>query len=133
MSHIQPILGQKKRFIQFVVMIIFGLATSFLFMKQGMQLTPEFFRNYVQSLGIADPVIYTSIFIIRPFFLIPSIAFLIAGGLAFGSIWGPIYASVGAAIGGGLAFLVARKMGHEYVMAKLKLGTGIIENARFGF
>jgi len=133
MTYTQPTPSSKKRFIKFIIMIFLGLVASSFFMKQGVKLTPEFFRNYVQSLGIAGPVIYTLIFIVRPFFLIPSIALFIAGGLAFGPIWGPIYASVGAAIGGILAFLVARKMGHEYVMAKLKLGTDIIENARFGF
>ncbi len=102
-------------------------------MKQGMKLTPEFFRNYIQSLGIVGPLIYTFVFVVRPFFLIPSIALFIAGGLAFGPVWGPIYASAGAIVGGTLAFLVARKMGHEYVVAKLKLGTDIIENGRFGF
>jgi uncharacterized membrane protein YdjX (TVP38/TMEM64 family) len=133
MTYNQPKPSSKKRFTQFIIMIILGLAASSFFMKQGMSLTPEFFRNYVQSLGIAGPVIFTFIFIVRPFFLIPSIALFIAGGLAFGPIWGPIYASVGATIGGTFAFLVARKMGHEYVMAKLKLGTDIIESARFGF
>ncbi len=133
MSYTQPTSSSKKRFTQFIIMIILGVAASSFFMKQGMRLTPDFFRNYVQSLGIAGPIIYTSIFVIRPFFLIPSIALFIAGGLAFGPIWGPIYASVGAAVGGTLAFLVARKMGHDYVMAKLKLGADIIENARFGF
>jgi uncharacterized membrane protein YdjX (TVP38/TMEM64 family) len=133
MPYINPTPSSRNRFIQFFIMIIFGLATSYFFIKQGVRLTPEFFQNFVQSLGIVGPVIYTFIFIIRPFFLIPSISLFIAGGLAFGPIWGPTYASVGAVVGGTLAFLVARKMGHEYVMAKLKLGTDIIENARFGF
>ncbi len=133
MSYFQSIPKSKERFIQFVGMIILGVVTSFLFMKHGMEFTPEFFRNYVQSLGIVGPLFYTFIFIVRPFFLIPSIALFIAGGLAFGPIWGPIYASVGAVAGGVLAFIVARKMGHEYVRAKLKLGTNIIENARFEF
>jgi uncharacterized membrane protein YdjX (TVP38/TMEM64 family) len=133
MPYTQTTSSSRKRFTQFIIMIIVGIAVSSFFIKQGVKFTPEFFRNYVQSLGIAGPVIYTFIFIVRPFFLIPSIALFIAGGLAFGPIWGPIYASVGAAVGGILAFLVARKMGHEYVMAKLKLGTDIIENARFGF
>ena len=133
MPYTHPTPSSRKRFIQFLIMIILGLATSYFFIKQGVRLTPDFFRDYVLSLGIVGPVIYTFIFIVRPFFLIPSIALFIAGGLVFGPIWGPIYASVGAAIGGILAFLVARKMGHEYVMAKLKLGAGIIKNARFGF
>ncbi len=123
----------KKRFILFIFLILIGWITGFLALRRGISLTPETFKNYVLSLGSIGPVIYTSIFIIRPFFLIPSIALFIAGGLAFGPIFGPLYASFGAALGGTLGFWIARLMGHEYVMSRLKLGAGIIKNHKFSF
>lgn len=123
----------KKRFIQFIILIAIGLVTSYLTMKKGMRLTPESFRDFVIALGITGPIIYTAIFIVRPLFLIPSIALFIGGGLAFGPVWGPLYASVGAAMGGTVGFWVARKMGHDYVKSKLKLGAGTLENTRFSF
>ncbi len=123
----------KKRFIKFILIILIGLGTSYAFMRTGMKLTPESFRDYVLSLGLLGPVIYIVIFIVRPLFLIPSIALFIGGGLAFGPVWGPLYASVGAAMGGTVGFWVARKMGHDFVMSKLKLGSGMIENTRFSF
>ena len=131
----QRILGTnpKKRFINFIFLILIGWITGFLVVRKGISLTPETFKNYVLSLGSIGPVIYTAIFIIRPFFLIPSIALFIAGGLAFGPIFGPLYASLGAAFGGTLGFWVARLMGHEYVMSRLKLGAGIIKNQKFSF
>lgn len=123
----------KKRFVKFIILIVIGLATSYLVMRKGMKLTPENFQAFVLSLGLMGPLIYTGIFIVRPLFLIPSIALFIAGGLAFGPFWGPLYASVGAAMGGALGFWVARKMGHDYVISKLKLGKEVIDNTRFSF
>ncbi|MFQ5444252.1 MAG: TVP38/TMEM64 family protein [Nitrospinales bacterium] len=123
----------KKRFVKFIILIAIGLATSYLVMRKGMKLTPENFQAFVLSLGLMGPLIYTGVFIIRPLFLIPSIALFVAGGLAFGPFWGPLYASVGAAMGGTLGFWVARKMGHDFVVSKLKLGKEVIDNTRFSF
>lgn len=123
----------KKLFINFIFLILIGWITGFLFVRRGISLTPETFKNYALSLGAIGPVIYTAIFIIRPFFLIPSIALFVAGGVAFGPIYGPLYASIGAAFGGTLGFWVARLMGHAYVMSRLKLGAGIIKSQKFSF
>jgi uncharacterized membrane protein YdjX (TVP38/TMEM64 family) len=123
----------KKRFKKFIFIIVIGLATSFLTIKTGVRLTPEIFRNFVLSLGIAGPIIYISIFIIRPVFLIPSIALFVGGGLAFGPVWGPLYASVGAAMGGTVGFWIARRLGHDFVKSKLKFGADVIDNTKFDF
>lgn len=96
-----------------------------------MNLTPELFRDYILSLGVMGPIIYFSIFIIRPLFLIPSILLFIAGGLAFGPFWGPLYASIGAMLGGSLGFWLARKMGHDFVMSRLKLGKETLKKTSF--
>ncbi len=48
-------------------------------------------------------------------------------------ILGPSYASVGAALGGTVGFWFSRKMGHEYVIKKLKLGADLIDTTRFSF
>lgn len=123
----------KKRFKKFIFLILIGLATSFLTIKAGVHLTPESFKGFVLSLGIAGPVIYISVFIIRPIFLIPSIALFVGGGLAFGPVWGPLYASAGAAMGGTVGFWVARKLGHDFVKSKLKFGADVIDNTKFNF
>ena len=57
----------------------------------------------------------------------------IGGGLAFGPVLGPTYASFGAALGGTVGFWFSRKMGHDYVIKKLKLGADIIDNTKFSF
>ena len=56
-----------------------------------------------------------------------------AGGLAFGPILGPLYASIGAGMGGTVGFWIARKMGHDYVKSKLKFGSETLETTRFNF
>lgn len=123
----------KKRFKKFIFLILLGLATSFLTIKTGVRLTPESFKDFVLSLGIAGPIIYISVFIIRPVFLIPSIALFVGGGLAFGPVWGPLYASAGAAMGGTVGFWIARRLGHDFVKSKLKFGADIIDNTKFNF
>jgi uncharacterized membrane protein YdjX (TVP38/TMEM64 family) len=123
----------KKRFISFVVIILVGLVTSYFTVRKGIRLTPESFRDFVVALGIAGPLIYTGIFIVRPLLLIPSIALFIGGGLAFGPLWGPLYASIGAAMGGTVGFWIARKLGRDYVKGKLKFGGGVIDSTKFSF
>ncbi len=123
----------RKRFIKFVILVVSGVILGYLTLRKGVHLTPESFKNYVVSMGILGPIIYVGIFIIRPLFLIPSIALFVAGGLAFGPVVGPLYASFGAAIGGTLGFWIARIMGHDYVMSKLKLGAQVVANTKFNF
>ena len=123
----------KKNFFKFIVLIFIGFALGGYFTRRGIHLTPESFKAFVLSLGILGPIIYVGIFIIRPLLLIPSIALFVGGGLAFGPILGPSYASVGAALGGTVGFWFSRKMGHEYVIKKLKLGADLIDTTRFSF
>lgn len=123
----------KKRFISFIIIILVGLFTSYLSIRKGIRLTPESFKDFVVALGVSGPLIYIGIFIIRPLLLIPSIALFIGGGLAFGPYWGPLYASIGATLGGTVGFWIARRLGRDYVMSKLKFGAGVIDNTKFSF
>ena len=123
----------KKKFFRFIVLVLIGFTLGAYFTRKGIHLTPESFKAFVLSLGILGPLIFIGIFIIRPLFLIPSIALFIGGGLAFGPLLGPTYASLGAALGGTVGFWFSRKMGHHYVMRKLKLGADMIDSTKFSF
>ncbi|MEE8260209.1 MAG: TVP38/TMEM64 family protein [Nitrospinaceae bacterium] len=123
----------KKKFFKFIALVLIGFALGAYFTRKGFHLTPESFKAFVLSLGILGPIIYVGIFIIRPLFLIPSIALFIGGGLAFGPVLGPAYASFGAALGGTVGFWISRKMGHDYVIKKLKLGADLIDSTKFSF
>ncbi len=128
-----PLSKHKKKFFKFLVIILVGFLIGLYFTRKGFQLTPESFKAFVLSLGLAGPLFYIGIFIIRPLFLIPSIALFVGGGLAFGPVWGPAYASLGAALGGTVGFWFSRFMGRDYVIKKLKLGAHMIDNTRFSF
>jgi uncharacterized membrane protein YdjX (TVP38/TMEM64 family) len=123
----------KKKFFRFIILILIGFALGAYFTRRGIHLTPESFKAFVLSLGILGPIIFVGIFIIRPLLLIPSIALFVGGGLAFGPILGPSYAAVGAALGGTVGFWFSRKMGHDYVVKKLKLGADLIDTTPFSF
>lgn len=123
----------RKKFFRFIVLICVGFALGAYFTRKGFHLNPESFKGFVLSLGILGPIIFVGIFVIRPLFLIPSIALFIGGGLAFGPVLGPAYASFGAALGGTVGFWFSRKMGHDYVIKKLKLGANMIDNTKFSF
>ncbi|MCG3117740.1 MAG: DUF3047 domain-containing protein [Candidatus Manganitrophus sp. SA1] len=58
--------------------------------------------------GIWGPLIYILIFAVAPALFLPGLPITVAGGLAFGPVWGTIYASIGSTLGAGLAFLVSR-------------------------
>ena len=123
----------RKKFFKFIVLVFIGFAIGAYFTRKGFHLTPESFKVFVLSLGILGPIIYVGIFIVRPLFLIPSIALFIGGGLAFGPVMGPSYASFGAALGGTVGFWLSRKMGHDYVKKKLKLGADLLDTTKFSF
>ena len=114
-------------------MVSIGFTPNFITIRKGYNQTPESFRDLVLSLGLMGPVIYTAIFIVRPLFLNPSIALFMAGGLAFGPVVGSVYTSVGAPLSGTVGFWFSRKMGHDYIATKLKLGNGVLNNTQFSF
>jgi uncharacterized membrane protein YdjX (TVP38/TMEM64 family) len=54
------------------------------------------------------PVIYVVGYILATVFFVPGLPITVLGGVAFGALWGTLYVWIGATIGAGLAFLVAR-------------------------
>jgi uncharacterized membrane protein YdjX (TVP38/TMEM64 family) len=123
----------KKKFLKFIALTLIGLTVGAYFTRKGIHLTPESFKAFVLTLGIFGPIIYVGIFVIRPLFMIPSFALFMGGGLAFGPVLGPTYASFGAALGGTVGFWFSRKMGHDYAVKKLKLGGDLIDTTKFSF
>ena len=125
--------ADRRRFIQFLLILALGGTTAVLTAKMGLRPTPEGVKAWILDLGWVGPVLYLLLLVIRPLFLIPSILLFIAGGLAYGPFWGPLMATVGAAGGGTLGFWIARKLGRDYVYRKLKLGLDTIRETPFNF
>lgn len=74
---------------------------------------PETIRDTVLSFGYWGPCLYILGNIVRPFFFFPAIVLAVAGGLAFGPLWGTVYLVIGTAFGAALCFSVARLLGRD--------------------
>ena len=76
-----------------------------------LHLTPEDLRSWLLSYGTWAPAIYIAIYTIRPLLLLPATPLCIAGGLAFGPLWGTIYTLIGFIGDAALAFAIGRRFG----------------------
>lgn len=83
------------------------------------QITPERVRAFVLSFGIWAPAMYFLVYA-QPIIPLPATALTMAGGLAFGPLWGTLAALGGASVRGCGQFLIARLFGREAVAGLLK-------------
>jgi uncharacterized membrane protein YdjX (TVP38/TMEM64 family) len=65
-------------------------------------------QEAIRRWGIWGPLLYILIFAVAPSLFLPGLPITVAGGLAFGPLWGTVYASIGSTLGAGLAFLISR-------------------------
>ena len=85
------------------------------------QFTPQHVRTFILSFGLWAPAVYLAAYG-QPLVPLPASVMTLAGGLAFGSVWGTLAALGGATLRACTEFLVARLLGREAV-AKLLKGT----------
>ena len=76
---------------------------------------PSLIKREVLAWGIWGPVIYVLLYAFGPSLLVPGAVMTIAGGLAFGTLWGSIYSLVGADAGALVAFAAGRFLGQSFV------------------
>lgn len=65
-------------------------------------------KEQINSLGAIGPLAYIGFYIVATVFFLPGLPVTMLSGVAFGPVWGIVYASIGSVIGVSLAFLVAR-------------------------
>jgi len=65
-------------------------------------------KQWIEGYGALAPAIYVVGYVLATVFFVPGLPITVLGGVAFGPLWGTLYAWIGATIGLGLAFLVAR-------------------------
>ena len=65
-------------------------------------------KQWIEGYGALAPVIYVVGYILATVFFVPGLPITVLGGVAFGPLWGTLYVWIGATIGAGRAFLVAR-------------------------
>ena len=65
-------------------------------------------KQWIEGYGALAPGIFVTGYVLATVFFVPGLPITVLGGVAFGPLWGTIYVWIGATIGLGLAFLVAR-------------------------
>jgi uncharacterized membrane protein YdjX (TVP38/TMEM64 family) len=65
-------------------------------------------KQWIEGYGALAPAIYVAGYVLATVFFVPGLPMTVLGGVAFGPLWGTVYVWIGATIGLGLAFLVAR-------------------------
>jgi uncharacterized membrane protein YdjX (TVP38/TMEM64 family) len=110
---------QTLKFVGLLVLIAASLLT-FQITDLGRYIKPQEIRTAIQSAGSIGPLLYLLIYSIAPTFFFPSWVLSVAGGLAFGPVWGTLLTLIGATIGATLAFFVARYLGRDFVARLLK-------------
>ncbi len=86
----------------------------------GRYLKPEAIRDAIQSVGPLAPLLYLVIYSVAPVLSVPGWIISVAGGLAFGAVWGTGLTVLGATIGATAAFFSARYLGRDFVARVLK-------------
>lgn len=112
----------KKGTLKFILLVVF-IAVAFIsvrFLGLGEYLDRERLRVWVDGFGFWGPLVYILIYSIAPALMMPGLALTVVGGVLFGPVLGSVYVMAGATIGASVAFLVARKMGRQWVEGVLK-------------
>ena len=99
------------------IMIIFGFL--FYLNQTVLNLDPNSIQSWILSIGILAPFVFVMLYSVRPFMLFPASILSLAGGLAFGPIYGTVLTIIGATIGAYLSFLFARKVGARRVEERM--------------
>jgi len=114
----------NRKTIKFIILIAFVLGAFFAvrFLGLGQYLDQESMRAWIEGFGIWGPVVYMLVYAIAPSLMLPGLPITVVGGVLFGPFWGVVYVAIGATAGATLAFIIARKMGRDWVEAILKGG-----------
>lgn len=121
----------KRRFAYFICFVIATAALAFVRVRH-LPFTPEALRAEVLRWGPFAPVAYVGLVALRPFIFFPSTLLFIAAGLAFGPIFGTLYAAIGGTTAAVVTFWLARALGRDFVQARLPLRWRRFHDAEWG-
>ena len=121
----------RRRFI-YLLCFIGATAIVAFFRLRHLELTPEAVRATILSWGTLAPVMYVLLVALRPFLFFPSTLLFIAAGLAFGPLFGTLYAAIGGTAAAIVTFGLARALGREFVQARLPERLRALETHEWG-
>lgn len=100
------------------LLLLTGISLAIWLGSRFFETDPQSIRNYILSYGGWAPVVYISIYTLRPLVFFPASLLSLAGGLVFGPWLGTLYTVIGAVAGAVLSFTVAGKIGSRFLPDK---------------
>lgn len=82
-------------------------------------LQPDDVAARLAALGVWAPVIFLALYVIGAVLLFPAVLMTLAGGAAFGPVWGALLDLLAAILGAGAGFLVARYLAADLVRRRV--------------
>ena len=112
----------KKSGLKFsiLLLIIISLVLAAKYTALGDYMSVEKVRELIQEAGVYGPLIFILVYVIVTVTFLPGTPFTIASGVLFGTLKGGMLTVVGATVGAGIAFLIARFFGGDFVNKLLK-------------
>ncbi|HSJ47786.1 MAG TPA: TVP38/TMEM64 family protein, partial [Gammaproteobacteria bacterium] len=95
-----------------VLVLLTGIGLALLYRDR---LDVAALEQWVQSAGLAAPLLFMLVYAIAAVFFLPGSVLTLAGGALFGPVLGTFYNLTGATLGALLAFLVARYLASDWV------------------
>lgn len=114
----------ERPLVRFILLFVF-IASALVTVKIsgiGSYLEPAAAKGLIDALGPWGPLVYIIVYAASAVLMLPALPLTVLGGLLFGPVWGSAYVIAGATIGAALAFLIARRMGREWVESAVKGG-----------
>lgn len=102
------------------LLLLAGLAGAALWvgLERG-RLEPEAFDAWLAQLGPWGPVAYVALYVVGTVAFVPGTLFALAGGAAFGPVWGALLNLLGATLGATVTFLIARYLAGDWVARRV--------------
>lgn len=110
-------LQRTRKVVRIILIILALLFCAFLgYIIVKFATNREFFKSWMKEYGILGGFIYVIMVIFQVVVaLIPGEPVEIAGGYAFGAVWGTVLYLIGSTIGSMIVFLLVRKYGNRLV------------------
>ena len=121
----------RLRFIGLLLFIALSIVLAVVVLRQA-PMTPEGVREVVLAWGALAPLAYIALVALRPLVFFPSWLLFVTAGIVFGPVLGTLYGVTGAVIAASFTFLLARRLGREFVQARLPARLQRFQDAELG-
>jgi uncharacterized membrane protein YdjX (TVP38/TMEM64 family) len=112
----------NRKFLKPMLLIVFIIAAIVLVRMTGLVrfFNKAYIEQFIGSMGPMGPLLFIGLYFFAMLFFLPGTPLSLAAGFLFGGVKGTLYIVIGASLGAGGAFLLARFLGKEFVDRILK-------------